>query len=73
MANSITTIYMAKEFTPGKTKGGMKVNGESTKCMERVLLLGKMDGNTSANTMKTKREVMVSSCGPTDDLIEVSG
>ena len=64
---------MAKEFTPGKTKGGMKVNGESTKCMERVLLHGKMEGNMSANTMKTKREVMASSCGQMDDPIEVSG
>ena len=49
------------------------MNGESTKCMDRVLLLGKMDGNMSANTMKTKREVMVSSCGPMDDLTEASG
>ena len=73
LANSITTIYMAKEFTLGKTKGGMKVSGESTKCMERVLLRGKMDGNMSANTTKTKREVMASSCGPTDDLTEASG
>ena len=64
---------MAKEFTHGKTKGGMKVNGKSTECMERALLLGKMEENMSANTMKTKREVMVSSCGPMDDVIEASG
>ena len=73
LENSLTITYMAKVCTLGLMEESMRVNGGTTKCMERVHLSGEMVDNTLENITMTRNKVMVSSFGLMVDAIEVSG
>ena len=69
----IIITSMEREFIPGLTTVNTRVNGEPTRCTVKEPLLGPMEENTLANTLKTKRRDMASSSGQMEDATEVSG
>ena len=73
LENFIITIFMGKEFTPGKTVVVTQANGKATKCTEKGPFRGLMAENTSANTPKTKSAATENSFGLTAGAIEENG
>ena len=73
LENSTIIIFTEKVYTPGLMAESMKENGEQTKCMVKVPLVGLMDENTLDNTQKIKREDMENLFGQTGDVTEENG
>lgn len=55
--SSITTSK-AKEFMNGLTAECMRVNGKTTKCMEKESLLGEMEGDMKVTILMIRKKVL---------------
>lgn len=73
LVNSITIIFMEREFTLGQTAVNMKVNGATIRCTAEVPSNGLMVENTSVNMLTTKNKAMVNLSGQTVARIKVTG
>jgi hypothetical protein len=73
LENFTIIIFMVKVCILGSITVSMKESGEQTKCMEKELLVGLMEENTSDNMPKIKKEVMENLYGQIDAATEVNG
>ena len=69
----IITTSTVKAYTPGPIIENTKENGETTKCMGKVLSYGQMVANTLVSTLTIRKKAMVSSSGLMVGVIEVNG
>ena len=72
-ASFITITFTEKEFTHGQMVVSMRVNGETTKCMEKAHSPGLMAESTLASMLMIKNKATVNSFGQMVDVIREIG
>ena len=71
--NSLTITFMDAEFIFGQIIDAMRVSGKTTRCTEKVSLLGPMEENTKVITMTIRNKVEEFSPGLMEENMMASG